>query len=67
MANTKYPNVKVQLSGEDGNAFMLMGRVQKALRNAGATPTELDEFINEATSGDYDHVIQTCMDWVEVA
>lgn len=67
MAATKYPNVQVQLSGQDGNAFMLIGRVQKALRNAGATPTELDEFINEATSGDYDHVIQTCMDWVEVA
>lgn len=67
MATTKYPNVQVQLSGGDGNAFMLIGKVQKALRNAGATPTELDEFINEATSGDYDHVIQTCMDWVEVA
>lgn len=67
MAATKYPNVQVQLSNQDGNAFMIIGRVQKALRNAGATPTELDEFINEATSGDYDHVIQTCMDWVEVA
>lgn len=67
MANTKYPNVKVQLSGEDGNSFMTLGRVQKALRNAGATPTEIDEFLDEATSGDYAQLLNTCSRWVEVA
>lgn len=30
-----------------------------------AYETELGEFVTEATSGDYDHLIQTCMEWVE--
>ena len=28
---TKYPEVVVQLSGEDGNAFAILGSVQKAM------------------------------------
>ena len=27
----------------------------------------VDEFTKEATSGDYDHLLQTCMDYVEVS
>ena len=28
----KYPDIKVQLSGEDGNAFFIIGTVKKALK-----------------------------------
>lgn len=66
MSNVKYPNVKVQMSGEDGNSFMILGRVQKALRNAGATPTEIDEFLDAATASDYDNLVQVCLRWVDV-
>ncbi len=60
----KYPNVTVQLSGEDGNAFLIMGRVGRALRRAGVPSKEVGEFTDEATSGDYDHLVQTAMRWV---
>lgn len=63
----KYPKVKVQLSGEDGNCFSILGRVQKALRKAGVSKEEVDLFLKEATSSDYDHLLQTCMAWVEVS
>lgn len=59
-------NVPVQLSGEDGNAFAVIGRVHRVLREAGATPAEMKEFMDEALSGNYDHVLQTCMAWVDV-
>lgn len=62
----KYPEVEVELVGGDGNAFVLMGKVSGALRRAGVPKEEVDEFMAEATSGDYDHLIQTCMRWVEV-
>lgn len=62
----KYPNVSVKLTGRDGNAFAILGRVQKALKRAGASKEEVDEFIEEATSGDYDHLLRTCVKWVEV-
>lgn len=64
---TKHPEVEVQLSGSDGNAFAIMGRVGKALKRAGVPQAEVDEFYAEATSGDYDHLLQTCMAWVEVS
>jgi hypothetical protein len=61
----KYPNVTVQLSGEDGNAYFIIGRVIRALREAGVDNAEVREFSYEATSGDYDHLLRTVMAWVE--
>ena len=63
----KYPNVKVQLTGEDGNAFSIIGRVRRAMRRAGLPSETCDTFSKEAMSGDYDHVLQTAMKYVEVA
>ncbi len=62
----KYPEIEVQLSGRDGNSFVIIGAVRRAMRRAGVPTAELDEFSNEAMSGDYDNVIQTAMQWVEI-
>jgi hypothetical protein len=61
----KFPDVTVQLTGSDGNAFAILGAVQKALRRAGHGEAAA-EFWAEATSGDYDHLLQTAMRYVEV-
>ena len=53
----KYPEISVQLTGEDGNAFSIIAAVSRA-----AT-----EFWDEATSGDYDHLLATAMRWVDVS
>jgi hypothetical protein len=63
----KYPDIEVELSGHDGNAFFIIGRVRRALRQGGASAEECDAFSREAMSGDYDNVLQTCMCWVDVA
>jgi len=60
----KYPNVNVKLVGEDGNAFFIIARVRRALQRAGVVADEVEEFTADAKSGDYDHVLQTCMKWV---
>ena len=62
----KYPDIHVTLVGEDGNAFNILGRVNQALRKNGVLAEERHAFWQEATSGDYDHLLQTCMAWVEV-
>lgn len=61
----KYPQVYVQLTGEDGNAFSILGRVQGALRRAGVSAEERAQFVAEATSDDYDHLLRTVMAWVD--
>jgi len=62
----KHPDIIVKLVGEDGNAFAILGRCRQAMREADLPKDEVDEFFTEATSGDYDHLLQTCMRWFEV-
>jgi hypothetical protein len=60
-------NVQVQLSGEDGNAFAIIAKVNRALRNAGATPEEMSQYQQESMSGDYDNLLRVASQWVKVA
>jgi len=50
----KYPDVTVQLTGNDGNAFAIMGACRKAARRAKVSAEEIDLFMKEATFSDYD-------------
>ena len=61
-----YPHIEVNLVGQDGNAFYIIGRVRQALRRGGVDEEVVEAFTEEATSGDYDNVIRTAMRWVEV-
>ena len=62
----KYPNVKVKLAGENGNAFAIMGRVGEALRRAGVSGEEVKKYQKESMAGDYDNLLRIAMDWVNV-
>ncbi|AXH47452.1 hypothetical protein SEA_HANGMAN_89 [Mycobacterium phage Hangman] len=68
MAGTapKYPDVHVQLTGQDGNVFFIIGKVSKALREAGHVD-QVTPFVNEVTDTDsYDAALAVVMQWVEV-
>jgi hypothetical protein len=60
------PNVTVRLVGTDGNAFSILARADWALERAGVTDHDREAFRAAATSGDYDHLLRTAMEWVEV-
>jgi hypothetical protein len=62
----RHPEIAVRLVGEDGNAFAILGLVRIGLAAAGVDEAERAEFTAEATSGDYDHLLATCMRWVDV-
>lgn len=57
----KFPEVEVQLSGQDGNAFVIMGNVTGAMRRAGISKEDRDAYMADAMSGDYDHLLQVTM------
>jgi hypothetical protein len=59
-------DIDVQLSGRDGNAFAILGAVQKALRNAGAPAADIQAFMTTAQSGDYNNLLRTCAEYVNV-
>lgn len=64
--NILYPTIRVRLSGTDGNAFAIMGRVSAALRKHKIPEERISEFVKECKSGDYEHLLQTCCEWVDV-
>lgn len=62
----RWPDVEVRLVGENGNAFHIVGRVSQALKRAGASKAEIERYQQEATSGDYNHLLTITLEWVEV-
>ena len=52
---------------DNGNAFAILGKAQRAARKGGWTPEQIDAFLTEAKSGDYDHLLQTTMKHFEEA
>lgn len=64
----KYPDVQVELSGQDGNVFVIIGRVGRALKKAGIPREEIDEFyatVNKAKS--YEEALNIVMATVDVS
>ena len=61
---TEKPTVKIL--GMDGNAFAIIGRVQKALKEAGADEEYIARYQKDAMSGDYTNLLMVTMDYVLV-
>jgi len=62
----KYPSVRVQLTGNDGNAYAVIGAVSKALRRE-VSPDAAAAFTDAAmVCGSYDELLQLAMQTVEV-
>lgn len=62
MTTTKFP-ITVTLVGD---AMTIMAKVSRALKNAGATPDEVNQYMSESISGDHDNVLRVAMAWVKV-
>ena len=63
----EFPDVHVQLSGEDGNVFSIIGRVTKALKRVGEYDAAT-QFANDAMDcPSYDDVLQLVMRTVETS
>ena len=58
-------NITVKLVCSDGNAFAVMGTVSRALKHGGHSEL-VEPFMKEAMSGDYDHLLQTVIEYVEI-
>jgi len=62
----KYPEVEVQLTGEDGNVFSILGRCKKASRGK-MTNEQFEEFSDELMSGDYNNALITVQEYFTVS
>lgn len=62
----KFPDIKVKLSGNDGNAFYIIGVVKKAMKEHRVPQETITEFVDDCMDGDYNKLLRTCMQWVNV-
>ena len=56
----------VNLIGQDGNAFVIMGLCSAAAKKAGWTKEQIESFITEIKSGDYDYLLRVVTEHFEV-
>lgn len=59
----KYPQVKIKLIGQDGNAFTILAIAVNAAKKAGLSKDVINAYRAEAMSGDYNHLLVTAMQW----
>ena len=67
MADVKYPQVHVQLTGKNGNVFVLMGACTEAAKAAGLSKEQIREFTDEVfVAESYDHALRIMMSYFDV-
>jgi hypothetical protein len=62
---SKY-QAEIDLSTSDGNAYAIMGTVQRILKTVGASKEEIDQYLAESMSGDYKNLVETVNKWLVV-
>jgi len=62
--STSISGLKLQLIGRDGNAYSILGAASKVLKNK--DPEMYSKYYEEATSGDYNHLLQVTMRYFDV-
>jgi hypothetical protein len=62
----KFPDVQVQLTGEDGNAFFIIGRVSRELKRAGHSDGAAEYRDAAMSCGSYDELLALTMETVDV-
>ena len=58
--------LELQLTGTDGNAFAIMGAAGRVLKQAKLYEEYWSAYYAEATAGDYNHLLQTTMNYFDV-
>lgn len=58
MVAPKYPDITVDLSGEDGHAMRIIALVRKAMVDAACPEGDVKAYIDAAMADDYDHLLR---------
>ncbi len=61
------PKPRLQLVGEDRDALAILGRAQRAAREAGWSGERIEDVMIEAISGGYGHLVTTMIRYFDTA
>ena len=62
----KYTHITIRLTGLEGNPLAILRRCRRVMLKAELPGWEHESFWNEATSGDYDNLVETVALWFKV-
>ena len=51
--------IEIDLTGPDGNAFVLLGMARKLARQLNYSPEEIHDLLSEMRGSDYEYLLQT--------
>jgi hypothetical protein len=57
---------EIKLNGNNGDSFAILSKATEELIKAGADKEYVEKYLNEATSGDFDHLLGVTMKYVDV-
>ncbi len=64
MERIRYPHIEIALAGESPNPLAIAGRTLRALRESGVPQEAQFEYLMQAFSGDYGHLLRTTLQTV---
>ena len=59
----EHEKIYLNLVGQDGNAFNVLGQLRAAAKRAGWDKSEIDSVVKRATAGDYDNLLATILEY----
>lgn len=62
----QFPSVVINISGPDGNAFMIIGKIKRVFREAGLSNEEFRKAREDMMSGDYEHLLEVARRYVTI-
>jgi len=66
--NPLFPSINVALINGDGNIFVIISKISKALEKNGVSGVERSQFFNEVTAANsYTEALNKCCRWVTVS
>jgi hypothetical protein len=67
MVNEQRDKPRLQLSGANGNAFMVIGLARTAAKRAGWSQERIEALQSDMFSADYNHLLQVALEHFEVS
>ena len=66
MMRPMFESVEIDISGPDGNAYVIMGIVASCLKQFGMTAFEVNNVLHDMMSGDYEHLLEVASKYVKI-
>ena len=65
MAKYNVP-IEIDLTGENGNAFFILAKAFRIMKDLNCTPADIKAFEDDATSSDYEHLLKVVEQYFDV-